>query len=71
MKNFELKLPRWGRFDRLCKIVNLYNEPCDAYSDLIQSPTGITMRSLFEGQFPGTGISDLKKIDLVLWQIRP
>jgi hypothetical protein len=28
------------------------------------------MRALFDGRFPGAGISELKKIDLVLWQIR-
>ena len=69
LENFELKLPRC--LDRYSKTVNLYNDLCDAYSDFIRSPTGIMIRALFERQFSGTGITELKKIDLVLWQIRP
>jgi hypothetical protein len=71
LQNFDLKLPRWGLADRESKTVELYRNLCEAYVNLIQSPTGQAICLLFDQRFPGaTEISELKKIDLVLWQIR-
>jgi len=51
-------------------MVRLYDELRDGYRDFIPSPTGTLICSLFDNRFPGSGLTDLKKIDLVLWQLR-
>jgi hypothetical protein len=71
LENFELRLPRWGLPDRESKTINLYRTFCDAYERLLSSTTGALIRELFDRYFPCSGITELKKIDLVLWQIRP
>jgi hypothetical protein len=70
LNNFELKLPHWGSPDRRVRTVGVYRELCDAYRSFIESLTGIMLRERFDGRYPRTGVSELKKIDLVLWQIR-
>jgi hypothetical protein len=71
LEHFELRLPRWGLADREPKTVDLYRELCDRYQTFIQSPAGRMIRELFDGRYPQSEVSELKKIDLVLWQIRP
>ena len=71
LEYFELHLPRWGLSDREAKTIDLYHDLCDKYSAFIQNPTGKMIQELFDGRYPNSEISELKKIDLVLWQIRP
>jgi hypothetical protein len=70
LKNFGLKLPPWGLPDRESKTIVVYRDLCVAYHDFLQSPTGLMIRDLFDRRYPKSGITELKKIDLVLWQIR-
>jgi hypothetical protein len=67
---FGLRLPRWGLPDRELKTIDIYQNLCDRYCDLMQNPTGTLIRELFDRKYPGCTVSELKKIDLVLWQIR-
>jgi hypothetical protein len=71
LKNFALQLPRHGSQNRELKTIELYHQLCTKYCDFIQSPTGAMIRELFDSRHPNSGVSELKKIDLVLWQIRP
>ena len=71
LEYFEMQLPRWGAQNRELKTVELYGEICDRYCDLMNGPTGKRIRELFDFRYPNLEISELKKIDLVLWQIRP
>jgi hypothetical protein len=71
LEHFELHLPRRGLSDRERKTNDLYYDLCDKYRVFIQSPTGKMIRDLFDSRHPCSEISELKKIDLVLWQIRP
>ena|ERR1700687_1246547 len=70
LKHFELRLPRWGLSDREVKTIDLYDDLCDKYIAFIQSSTGKMIRELFDSRYPRSEVSELKKIDLVLWQIR-
>lgn len=70
LENFGLKLPRWGSADRESKTVDLYRDLCGHYQEFVHDKTGVMIRELFERGFPKSGITELKKIDLVLWQIR-
>ena len=71
LEHFELHLPRWGLKDREAKTIDLYYDLCDKYCAFIQSPMGKVIRELFDSRYPSSEASELKKIDLVLWQIRP
>jgi hypothetical protein len=70
LEHFELHLPRRGLSDRERKTNDLYYDLCDKYRVFIQSPTAKMIRDLFDSRHPNSEVSELKKIDLVLWQIR-
>jgi hypothetical protein len=70
LEHFALHLPRWGLSDRLAKTIALYDDLRDKYSAFVQSPTGKLIRELFDSRYPCSDVTELKKIDLVLWQIR-
>ena len=67
---FGMHLPRWGSQGRESKTVDLYYELCAKYVDLIESTTGKVIRKNFDLRYPDSPLSELKKVDLVLWQIR-
>lgn len=71
LEYFEMQLPRWGSSNREIKMIELYGELCDRYRDLMNGPTGKRIQELFDFRYPDLGLSELKKVDLVLWQIRP
>ncbi len=68
--HFELRLPYRKLPDRHAKVVALYRQLCTNYAQLIDSPTGVLLTELFDLRYPGNILTPLKKIDLVLWQIR-
>jgi hypothetical protein len=67
---FGMHLPQWGSPNREAKTVNLYSELCDKYVNLLGSPTGRFIRKSFDLRYADLPLSELKKIDLVLWQLR-
>ena len=69
LHQFGLRLPRQAAPNRFLETIRLYEGLCDQYRDLICSPTGAMIRMMFDRRFPAPGITELKKIDLVLWQI--
>ncbi|EPG67753.1 hypothetical protein LEP1GSC061_0903 [Leptospira wolffii serovar Khorat str. Khorat-H2] len=68
--NLELEIPKASDPDRLDRIVQLYSEIQDWYADYLSSETGQEAVRLFDEKYPENKISDLKKIDFILWQIR-
>lgn len=64
--NLNLKAPYYSDKNRLAKIVNVYNEICNWY----QTAEAQEKLQLFNHHFSNINISDTKKIDFVLWQIR-
>lgn len=68
---YGMQLPRWGSQGRESKTVDLYYELCAKYVALIESPTGKFVRKKFDLRYPDSPLTELKKVDLVLWQIRP
>jgi len=69
LRQLVLRLPYWSATDRIPQTVHLYQDLCDRYRELIQSPAGKMIQDSFDRRFPDSGLTDLKKIDLVLWQI--
>jgi hypothetical protein len=68
---FGLRLPTFGTVDREAKTVAVYDQLCAQYETFMHSPTAAIILERFEDQYPGSNVTPLKKLDLVLWQIRP
>jgi hypothetical protein len=68
LRNFGLRLPSGGSREHRC--VACYERLCENYAALMKSAEGAMALEKFNILFPWAKITDLKKLDLVLWQIR-
>ncbi len=79
---FDLRLPsnykrkdvsvRQFQMDRIKLTVGVYNDLVARYKKLLKFKLGKKICNKFDKKYPESkGISDLKKVDFVLWQIRP
>jgi hypothetical protein len=71
LENFELVLPTLSSSNRLEETVGVYEKLGDQYYDFFKEPICGEIFRRFDEIFPGSNISQLKKVDFVLWQIRP
>jgi hypothetical protein len=69
--HFRLRLPAWSLADREDATIEVYDRLRLEYDRLTASPEGLKIRDMFDEMYPDAQITDIKKIDLVLWQIRP
>lgn len=70
LSNFGLRLPYHHAANRETRIVEVYARLCRRYADLMRAPIARVIYRRFAEAYPWAGITDLKKIDLVLWQVR-
>jgi hypothetical protein len=70
LKNLGLKKPAYGTKNRINKTIELYNSIIKWYEDFLQTDDSRRMIQLFDERYKGVDITDTKKIDLILWQIR-
>ena len=70
LKNLKLKKPIPTDKNRLNKTKKLYDSIKDWYANHLTTEESKAQLSEFDNRFPNSGISDTKKIDLVLWQTR-
>lgn len=70
LTNMGLRLPYANAHQRERRLNELYAELRARYRALEASSLGHKIRERFDEAFPDSGVSDLKKIDLVLWQHR-
>jgi hypothetical protein len=72
LKNLEMKKPGlWlAKEKRITKAGEIYNSIIHWYDDFIPSEEGRRWISLFDEQYPNVNITPVKKIDLLLWQLR-
>jgi hypothetical protein len=68
LRNFGLRLPSGKHREHRC--VACYEQLCEKYAALLKSAEGAMALEKFNILFPSAKITDLKKLDLVLWQIR-
>ncbi len=67
---FKLRLPNWGSADRVENTILLHRSLCLKYDGLMAGPDGANIRNMFDERYPNAKITDIKKVDLVLWQIQ-
>lgn len=70
LKNLSLKKPYTYSKDRFNKTVKLYEKIEQWYIDFLKTDESKVMIQLFNDFYPNTNITDVKKIDLILWQMR-
>lgn len=70
LTNMGLRLPYPNVQQRERRLVELYGELRARYRSIEASALGQKIRARFDETFPDSGVSELKKIDLVLWQHR-
>ena len=66
LQNLGLRTPYSYEKDRLQKTIQLYQKICDWY----KTDEAIKKLAVFNQQFLGTNITDVKKIDFILWATR-
>jgi hypothetical protein len=70
LTNLGLRLPARGAADRLQQVERLHGRLCDWYREQLASHQGQELVRLFRESYPQVAITDVKAVDLVLWQIR-
>lgn len=70
LNNLGIKTPAYGGKNRRGKIIDIYNKIIDWYESFLVSEDGGMALELFERHYPNTSLTSLKKVDLILWQIR-
>lgn len=70
LRNLGLKLPAAGAPDRLRAIANLHTQLSDLFASFLASEPGRALVTQFRRAYPDAGISEIKMLDLVLWQTR-
>lgn len=59
-----------NRTNEITEIVCLYDKICDWYAQKLNTADSIKAIQLFDEKFPKNNISNVKKIDFILWQVR-
>ncbi len=70
LEKLALKKPGQTGKNRFEDTILLYTQIHNWYRDYVKSPAGKEIIRLFDETYPGAGISDVKKVDFVLCQIR-
>lgn len=71
LKNLGLRLPySRGIEERLIRLTQLHDHIRSLYSDYVDSHIGRRLVATFEYAYPGSGLTPVKMLDLVLWQAR-
>lgn len=70
LNNFGLHLPDYSMSNREARTIDLYEKLCSSYAAMMGSPVRDMICDQFRERYPWADITDLKKIDLVLWQMR-
>jgi len=71
LQNLGLSLPARTTPDRLTQVEQLHNDIKRRFTTLLGSDQGQNLVRLFRHRWPDAHITDIKMLDLVLWQIRP
>ena len=69
--NLGLKLPPYKSSDRALRIQQLHAKLLSSFKFFLESENGKDLVSAFREAYPDADISEIKMLDLVLWQTRP
>ena len=70
LDNLGLRAPYHYQRDRVERCERTYTELLQRMTELVASPEGQRICAAFARRYPAVGITDMKRVDLVLWRIR-
>lgn len=70
LKNSGKKPPAYNKKNRMEEIILLYDAIKNEYEKILEEEKGKKIIELFDNEYPNSGITDIKKVDFVFWQIR-
>jgi len=71
LKNVGLRLPAHAATNRAARICQVHNELAARVAAFLSSEPGAYLVSQFRRTYPDATITEVKMLDLVLWQTRP
>jgi predicted RNase H-like HicB family nuclease len=71
LRNVDLRLPRYNARDRTARLARLYATLVSWFNAFLRTETGRYLVKRFREEYPDARISEVKMLDLVLWQTRP
>lgn len=66
---YKFKLPARYVDNRLQKTTDIYENLRGEYHELMNKPEGLMIIKKFDARFPGKGVTNIKKLDLVIWKM--
>ena len=70
LTNLSIRAPYYYDRNRIQKIIDIYDEIVSWYTSFLKTTEAKTLIQKFDTYYPNTGITDLKKIDFIIWQTR-
>lgn len=70
LKKLDVKVPSYSATNRKAELIKCYKHIENWYKEKLTSSEGKLMMTLFDSKCGPTKITDLKKIDFMLWQAR-
>lgn len=70
LQNLKIKKPAQYSKDRVKQTIEIYSKIESWYEDFLKSEIAKDMLMLFDERYPNIEITNVKKIDLILWQTR-
>ena len=70
LANLNLKLPSASNPQRIDNINKIYQEIIKSYNDVLQADEGRYLVERFDAEYPSVNVTNVKKIDFILWKIR-
>jgi len=72
LKRLNLRSPGYNLSPetRFLRILETYNKICNWYDDFLKTDVSKKMLDMFNQKIPNANITDVKKIDFILWQTR-
>jgi hypothetical protein len=68
--NLKLRLPATSSKDRVSRIYQLHSKLLTCFTDYLATEDGKYLVTRFRETYPGIDVSEIKMLDLVLWQTR-
>lgn len=70
LKNLGLKLPYASATNRKERIISVFNALDESLNNLLDTQAGEYLVNSFDQMYPYADVTNIKKLDLVLWQTR-
>ena len=71
LRNLNLRLPASSSKQRIARIQELHSTLVACFKEFLTTETGRHLVERFRHEYPSANITEIKMLDLVLWQTRP